>query len=435
MGSAISTPTYAAKTNNITNAGGISLQSILNANDAIAFKANPTAPCLKKVVVVGQDTNKANNSQVQIAAGTYIRVGENLVSFASDTAVDTAWIAGASVGTDWGVFVKSDGTTSVVDVTNEDLATLFAPRSIGGLNAALIGGFHFGLATESVALNGTGNAFGNNVGVGADTTHSAYYFSGTNAKYKPNLAQTWLGEIWTQVLLNRVKCVNTDSFWDLRFRPGAIDPRGFTLIGKSWIGIYPVSNICGAGTNGNKYRASKYVSTAYCASGTQLPTNPLTGGAYPSFNAWDAGDILLRVGCRLPTYFEFAAAAAGVTEGVSLDTGVGSTPQLSSLTAYHHGTSLIGGHGMSGFQWIWGDEQRNLSAATGTFAWRTASTATDAAKGRGAVYDYADDNMAQILLGGSRNYGSVCGSRCALWSDYPRNSLWYRGARAACDHL
>jgi hypothetical protein len=435
MPSAIATPTYASKTSNITNAGGISLQSILNANDAIAFKANPTAPCLKKVVVVGQDTNKANNSQVQIAAGTYIRVGENLVSFASDTAVDTAWIAGAGVGTDWGVFVKADGTTSVVDVTNEDLVTLFAPRTIGGLNAALIGGFHFGLATEAVALNGTGNALGNNVGVGADTIHSAYYFSGTNAKYKPNQTQTWLGEIWTQTLLNRVKCVNTDSFWDLRFRPGAIDPRGFTLIGKSWIGIYPVSNICGTGTNGNKYRASKYVSAAYCASGSQLPTNPLTNAAYPSFNAWDAGDILLRVGCRLPTYFEFASAAAGVTEGVSLDVGVSTTPQLSSLTAYHHGTSLIGGHGMSGFHWIWGQEQRNRVTASGTFAWYSASTATTATQGRGSVYDNADDNMAQVLLGGGRDVGAVVGSRCSSWNAYPRNSGWYIGARAACDHL
>lgn len=39
------------------------------------------------------------------------------------------------------------------------------------------------------------------------------------------------------------------------------------------------------------------------------------------------------------------------------------------------------------------------------------------------------------MLGGNRNNGSNCGSRCANWNNYPRNSNWNIGARAACDDL
>jgi hypothetical protein len=39
------------------------------------------------------------------------------------------------------------------------------------------------------------------------------------------------------------------------------------------------------------------------------------------------------------------------------------------------------------------------------------------------------------MLGGNRNNGSLCGSRCANWNNYPRNSNWNIGARAACDDL
>lgn len=221
---------------------------------------------------------------------------------------------------------------------------------------------------------------------------------------------------------NTTPQINEYSFWDLKFRPAAIDPRGMTLVaGGFWADIYftGVDHL----TNGT----SKYnVTIADGSSPPKIPTKFGGNGtsAYSSMNWWEAAEVLKSHGKRLPTYSEFSALAYGSTEASSVGTDQAST----ILNAAY--TSRWGVIQATGVLWTWGDEfSYNQDGAATPWNWRAVSG------GRGSLYLYSDIALVAALFGGAWYHGSYSGSRCSDWNNYPWISHNGIGARGVSDHL
>lgn len=435
MGSAISTPTYAAKTTNVTNAASMSLATILDATPAIVFrpdfnrgdsvagKAMNHCVLFKDFSLVTHSTTLADHLIVKIKAGTIVRIGEYLATFSADTAVSWLDSTGAAVtataGKDYAIYVKADGATYMKDVTNGAFPA--QRESTSGKLAQLLGGFHVGHVPHTAAVASGAVAFSstNNVdpdGAGALAASQGLAWTNTNESNKAPI--------------NPIKMVNAYSMWDMSFMPKNREPRGMVFNGSKWIGIYMVNVKAGTSGDNSYKRLSRYDASIKLASGEAgaIPVDIVTGAAYPDFNWWSASDIVLKLGGQLMDEQLFSSVAAGVLEATALG-GASVTPVMSDVVDNRF-TSYLGLHGASGCLWTWGQDSM-LRSTTGAAGWKdNALTAY-----RGQQYMIWDDELARVLLGGGRDGGSGCGSRCAVWSNAPRVSTWYVGARAACDHL
>jgi hypothetical protein len=231
---------------------------------------------------------KTGAGTAEIKAGTKVDVSGTLVEYAIAASIT---MPALSAGTDYAVWVKSDGTIQA------DASHTVAP---GAGNWRKIGGFHYAPG---------GNATGTS---GGDTTPA----------------------------------INAYSFWDLKFRPACPDPRGMALVADGfWADIYllGVDHL----TNGT----SKYnVTIADGSSPPKIPTKFGGNGstAYSTLNWWEANEVLQSHGKRSPTYDEFAALAYGTTEASS----GGTDPTSTILRAAY--TSKWGAMLATGNMWIWG---------------------------------------------------------------------------------
>ena len=221
---------------------------------------------------------------------------------------------------------------------------------------------------------------------------------------------------------NTTPQINEYSFWDLKFRPAAIDPRGMTLVaGGFWADIY----LCGVDHLANG--TSKYNVTRVDGSRpAKIPTKFGGNGssAYGSFNWWEATEVMKSHGKRLPTYSEFSALAYGTTEASSVGTDQGSTV----LNAAY--TSRWGVIQASGVLWTWGDEfSYRQDGSSAPWNWRAVSG------GRGSLFLYNDSALVAARFGGILVNGGNSGSRCSHWDVYPWYSASDVGARGVCDHL
>ena len=426
--SVVQTPTYQAKTTSITNANNQSLQAILEASpvivfrpdfntaDAVAGKAINHCVLFKDYSTSVQSTTLADHIKVNIKAGTIVRIGETFRTFGADTAVSWLDSAGAAVtataGKDYAVYVKADGTTYLKDVT--DGAFPVQRESVSGQAAVLLGGFHVGHVGASAAL-------------GANNTSA--FPSGANNSANAGTGGASAGMGWTQNMLNRIKVVNAYSLWDMAFMPKNREPRGMAFSGNVWVGIYAVNAL--AGTSGvNFRRLSRYSAATKLASGEAgaIPTDIVTGSAFPNFNWWSASEIVQSLGGELMSESVFTACSQGVLEATSLG-GASTTPIMSDIVDNRF-TSWLGCHGMTGCLWTWGSDAGTRSA-TVSAGWKTNDWTGD----RGQQYMVLDDSLARVLLGGHRSDGAISGSRCSNWNGYPRDSNWYIGVRAACGPL
>jgi hypothetical protein len=213
---------------------------------------------------------------------------------------------------------------------------------------------------------------------------------------------------------NTTAQINEYSFWDLKYRPSAPDPRGMTLVaGVFWIDIYLTG--VDAITNGS----SKYnVTMADGASPPKVPT--MFGGngstTYGSYTWFEAMELGTAFGKRCPTQQEFMSAMYGTTEASSIGTDQNNT----ILNATY--TSRWGVMQSSGVLYVWGRERAGPYASA---AWN-ANT-----EGRGSEYNAPN----ACLLGGGWSDGVVSGSRCSFWGVAASNSLGDIGSRFSCDHL
>ena len=260
-------------------------------------------------------------------------------------------------GTDYAIWVKPDGS---LEATSNHTSPPVA-------NARKVGGFHYAPGGHSGAPGG------------GNTT--------------PGI---WAG-----------------SFWDLKWRPNCPDPRGMEYWCGSWMDMYFTG--VDAITNGS----SKYnVTMADGSSPPKVPT--IFGGngstTYGSYTWFEASELAMAMGKRLPTQREFMAHAYGTTEASSIGADQGST----ILNAAY--TSAAGLFQATGVLWIWGDDR---GGAYNTAGWN-ANT-----EGRGSEYNAPN----AALFGGVWNAGSLSGSRCSNWDDAASASNFRIGSRFVCDHL
>jgi hypothetical protein len=266
-----------------------------------------------------------------------------------------------TAGTDYAIYGCTDGTIRAD-------ANFSAPASYTTANSRKIGGFHYAPGGNAAAQ------------AGGNTTVQ----------------------------------INEYSLWDLKFRQACTDPRGMTLVADGfWSDIYllGVDHL----TNGT----SKYNVTI--ADGSSPPKIPVKFGgngssAYGSLNRWEAAEVLMSYGKRLPDYGEFAALAYGTTEASSGGTDPGSTILRAAYTS-RYGVMLA-----SGNLYVWGSNFGGGAAGAGF----TANTG-----GRGSTYQMEN----AVLFGGDWASGAVSGSRCSEWSNSPTLSVSSLSARGVCSHL
>jgi hypothetical protein len=213
---------------------------------------------------------------------------------------------------------------------------------------------------------------------------------------------------------NTTPQINEYSFWDLKFKPAAKDPRGMTLVaGAFWRDIYLL------GVDHQTNGTSKYAVTI--ADGSSPPKVPaLFGGngstTYPGLDWFASSEIMKSHGKRLMTYDELSASSYGTTEASSIGTDQVTTQWNAAYV------SKWGANQVSGVMYVWSSEFGGGAAGAG---W-TANTG-----GRGSTYQMGN----AMFFGGYWDHGSNSGSRCSSWNLSPTFSGNYIGVAGACDHL
>jgi hypothetical protein len=264
-----------------TNGSVLSWATVAASNRGLFFKVDPTVVAF----------NKTGNGTATIDAGTIIDVGGTTVTFTTDTSITMPTLV---AGTDYAIWVKTDGTIQASD--NHSTAP-------GTGTWRKIGGFHYAPGGNATAQSG------------GDTTPQ----------------------------------INEYSFWDLKFRPACPDPRGMTLVANLfWCDIYLTG--VDAITNGS----SKYnVTIADGSSPPKVPT--MYGGngttTYGSYTWFEAMELATAFGKKCPTQQEFMAAAYGTTEASSNGTDPVSTTLIAART------SKWGLIQSTGVLWAWGRDR------------------------------------------------------------------------------
>ena len=207
---------------------------------------------------------KTDNFTVDTSQEFYAEAGGSLLTIASGTAIT---MPSATTGTDYAVWLKTDGTLEATTNFTSPPAT----------DARKIGGFHYAAGGNAAAQAGG----------------------------------------------NSTAQINEYSFWDLSFRPACDDPRGMTLVaGGFWSDIYLLN------TNPDVNGTSKYGETI--ADGTNPPVIPATLGGngsttYGSLTWFEAMSIATAMGKKAFTQPQFMTAMYGVTEATAAGSDPGST--------------------------------------------------------------------------------------------------------------
>ena len=211
---------------------------------------------------------KTGNFTVDTSQEFYAEAGGSLLTIASGTAIT---MPSATTGTDYAVWLKTDGTLEATTNFTSPPAT----------DARKIGGFHYAAGGNAAAQAGG----------------------------------------------NSTAQINEYSFWDLSFRPACDDPRGMTLVaGSFWSDIYLLN------TNPDVNGTSKYGETI--ADGSSPPVIPATLGGngsttYGSLTWFEAMSIATAMGKKAFTQPQFMTAMYGVTE----ESNAGSDPGSTGLDA------------------------------------------------------------------------------------------------------
>lgn len=322
---------------------------------------------------------RTSASTVSIKAGTKVASSAtSIVTFVNLTSINMPTL---SAGTDYFVYATSAGTATAVAATG----AWPTPVASAPSNSVLIGGFHYAPGGNAPAQDG------------GDTTPS----------------------------------INEYSFWDLKWRPAAPDPRGMALIANNfWSDIYLLNR--SPDTQGTS-KHGVAIHDGETASTTTALVPAIFGGTgsarYATASWWNTSECLAAYGKRLPTYQQFANLAYGVKENFSVNadpvnTGLvnGSGSGSGIDTNANKYTSKWGIIQATGTLWTWGADFGGGAAAA---SWANTNG------GRGQVFQQEN----AVLLGGAWSDTVNSGSRAAVWSSGPSASGNTLGGRGVCDHL
>lgn len=286
-----------------------------------------------------------------------VEVNGTVLTIASGTSID---MPSLSAGTDYAIWTETDG--SLQASSNHT-----TPPSA---NARKVGGFHY--------APGGNASFDLDAGDGGTTPQ-----------------------------------INEFSFYDLKWRPSAADPRGLTLVGDGafWTGIYLMSANHLTGPV-HKYNVNP------CRDGNP-PELPDGSGNYPDAQPSNIFEALQYHGFRAPNYQEFQLLAYGTDEARSIGgSGPGNTGDVSDRGKDQQ-TSHWGVFDSTGVLLVWGTDHI-----------LEASNQTLPNPSRGGRFRFS----RFALFGGRWDVGSESGSR-HVDSGPATFSLTTSGGRGVCDHL
>lgn len=228
--------------------------------------------------------------------------------------------------------------------------------------------------------------------------------------------------------------INPYSFWDLKWKPSCLDPRGMTLVAnKMWVDIYFLGQTAYANINSPLEGTPSSVYNVNIADGSvNSNTTPLIpaifGGngitRYVTANWWNMADCLGSFGKRFPTVSEFSMLAYGTTE----ETTLGIDPVATGLSSGTY-TSYWGVMQSTGCMLVWAQEWNSTGATS-----IAGGSDLDTSATRGVVYQDTNAAVRTAMLGGGWNT-AFSGSRAARWNYAPSYSAHDLSARGVCDHL
>ena len=299
---------------------------------------------------------KTGDGTAETGQTLFVEVDGSVLEIASGTSISMPTL---SAGTDYAIWVAPDGSLEA------DTSFTTSPTA----NGRLIGGFHYAPGGRATLDLDAGDG-------------------GTTAQ------------------------IMETSFWDLKWRPSVIDPRGLVLVGDGsfWSGMYLMS------ANHLTGPVHKY-DVDPCRDGN--PPQNLNGtGDYPNAEPSNMIEALKYHGFRAPNYWEFQLLAFGVSEERNIG---GSGPGLAgdvSDRGKDQQTSAWGVFDAAGVLGQWGND----TILTG-------SNQSHPSPSRGSRFRY--DRF--VGFGGSWN-DSWAGSRSAM-SRPATDSRPENSSRGVCDHL
>ena len=231
------------------------------------------------------------------------------------------------------------------------------------------------------------------------------------------------------------------SIWDLRFRPGSINPEGMVFVPgiNRWVDIY-------LGSYSNKRLESKYGATIVDGS-----TSTLSNAGTTWSGATFAEEYGL-VGKHLPTYDEFTVFAKGSNECTNIS---GSSDP--GTTGGHKDTAnrrMISNYGIEdccGAMWQWSSTlfESYATAENKTAYW--SSTLNDGVNRYLTGYMWNEQSVVEqdatnkfgscggflrrARLGAGWSDGVDCGSRCAYCDDFSSSRASAYGGRGVAEPI
>ena len=302
--------------------------------------------------------NKTGNDTAETGQTIYVEVGGSVLEISSGTTISMPTLA---VGTDYAIWVEPDGSLTADDSFN-------VPPAAG---ARRVGGFHYapgGRATLDL-----------DAGDGGTT---------------PQIMET--------------------SFYDLKWRPDVLDPRGLVLVGDGafWTGAYHMS--------ANHLTGPVHKQGVDPCRDGNPPQNLNGSGNFPDAEASNIIEALSFHGFRAPNYWESQLLAFGVNEERSIG---GSDPGLTgdvSDRGKDQQTSAWGVFDATGVLSHWGNDTI-----------LTTSSQTPPNSSRGGVFRYS---IFAVFSGGYNNSANS-GSRSVVTAPAGSFSSGTNGSRGVCDHL
>ena len=307
---------------------------------------------------------KTGNGTAETSGDLVVDVDGTVVKVLEGTSISMPTLV---VGTDYAIWMEPDGALTAD-------ASFTSPPVAG---ARRVGGFHYAPGGNAT-ISATGDW----------TTHTGG---------------------------NTTPQINEYSFYDLKWKPSAPDPRGLTLVNDSfWTGMYLMSNGDGAGPL-HRYNVNP------CRDGN-APFKPYATTPTRYINAipMNIFEVLAYNGFRAPDVNEFQLLAIGVNEERSIGgSGPGLTGDVSDRNKNQQ-TSAWGVFDATGVLRVWGRDSlpdnvqdNNVTQGRSNNVWRISRFA---------------------VFGGLWNVGANSGSR-SVASSTASNSPTFDGGRGVADHV
>ena len=343
------------------------------------------------------DFSAANKQTLKIAADTYIRVGNTVVHFDTDTSIDLSSIINAETspnGKDWYVFLDTEGNVTC-SLTKAETS---GKKRIGQFHTLCVnaGASVTGLVPTELTQAG-GDFLIKQYNEEEDPDFYAFYNKPMTAIKTGEFYN--VGTVAHPLSGFEANDILPESVWCLTFHPACASYDGMVYDRDCDIAV-----------------------DIYLQSGKGKTTKSAFGATRTaSRQQWNHEEDMRAVGKRLLKDHEFTSIASGSNERTNIDGYSGKTTVGGHVdTAGRRMMSFIGCEECCGYIYQWLDE---LCGAESSSDWSNMD-------GQGSFGQQNWDNYC-LLAGGSGSLSTRCGSRCRLANLVRQTKVAFIGGRGS----